>query len=263
MNSVKNIKIVIGVAVIVLVISGYVFKNRLPDTKEQRVVTQNPPTINFEIKTTPTFKTITKEEYLHYYNFAKPTLEITNTHRQCWEKNDDTLCREGYILSKNPNVIRINKNCLEITLQDKNKKRICNTKEQHPDNWSGEIYTFLGHVPSMGYLFEIAIWEGRGKLLVDETTGKELPISGEPIPSPSGNRFLTIGSDPDHGQNGFEVWQKEGGSYAKKLDKLTLDSYDEEITNPLWVGENSFYFIKRFPNAEPGTSPDQYGAFSF
>lgn len=204
--------------------------------------------INPTVKTAPTLKSISKEEYTPYaYLVMQPITKLK--HEECnqfsqlsgyWlEKN----CEEKYILAKYPNAARPDEICLEITLKNGSKKKLCDIQIDGPE---GMGYAFSDYIPNIGYMFDIQLWEGGYKLLINDQTGEEMRLFGTPIVSPSGGKFLSVSVDLEAGYRptGFQIWQREGNSWVLKIEKE--DRFG--VIDPVWVNDNSFYFIKRSVN---------------
>lgn len=221
------------------------------------VVEENIPTQPMRMN--PVLSSITKEQYL---SMVKPIEPLKTEDRPCQSDFHDGReyyqCLESFYLDKYPQVKRVNAECMEITLTSGQKKKLCGNSTEGA---SSENYLFKGYFPNIGYLFFVAYWEGSSYLLINEKTGEGIRLWGEPIFSPSGNKFITTSVDLEAGYNpnGFQVGQKRGDTYVLIHQRNVTSG----MLDPVWVDENTFYFKR--PAPPPNYSPTEidYAAYSF
>ena len=221
-----------------------------------------------KLTNTPVFKSISKEEYEKYANVSVAKELEYQSCRSENNANNFWRCEEAYRIKKYPNIVRLNETCLEITIKDGSKKRVCDNVADDP---SAIIYTFSDYISNVGYFIKIGYWEGGAGLLINEKTGEEMEIYDKPILSPSSNQFLSTsaGGEAGYRPDGFQVWQKSGDSYILKINRTNRDTNDPGligISNPVWVNEHSFYFFKSELVESPSGGYEYsklYGAYSF
>ena len=280
MNNKKDFlpPLVISIIILALAIGGWylIYENKkaetsIADTVPQQTSTQTSSTDKIpDLKlTTPVFKSISKAEYEKYANLAATEDPEYQACKSEDNANNFWRCEEVYRIEKYPGIVRLNETCLEITIKDGSKKRICDNIADDP---SVIMYTFSDYIPGIGYFIKIGYWEGSAGLLINEKTGEEIKIYYEkPVLSPSGNQFLSTsaGGEAGYVPDGFQVWQKSGDSYILKIKRTNRDTNDPGvigISNPVLADENSFYFMKSSLVEAPGGGYEyikEYGAYSF
>lgn len=183
---------------------------------------------------------VTQEKYesLGASNEASNTCQFNSdflTRRECEEK----------FLFEKYSMVKRNNECLELTIGGNQVKKMCDT----PDEF-GRYYTFRGYFPGVGYWLTHNLYEGSRDYLVDERDGQEFQIFGEPIFSPSGNKFLSVSSDIEaqYNPNGFQIWEKRETGYHKTLE---ISQSEFGILDPVWENEDSFYFKRRRLDSTP------------
>jgi len=246
-------------------ITGYylIIKNQPRKTTIQNVnEIQKPETIYLENSEQSTSKdkialtNISKDEYL------KKEGEVISK-----EETIDSLS-ESRLISMYPKIKRLNKECINLSLLNGVKKDLCNTGSEA----DRVEYTFMKYVPDFGYWFFVGYYEGCSGLLIDENTGDEIvTFCTKPIVSPDQKYLLTTSSDvfANFNYNGFQVLEKHDSKILIKSE-LIIENQKTNIffgvSSPIWVDNNSFYFIKEEvsndPNSQSGTDED-YGRFTF
>lgn len=288
-------KVLLFVLCIVVVVVGfyifYTFNTRLSnkesilpaDTLEKEIetntlakenkTTQATPVEYIDVDSTKTeygafpygtvFKLINKEEYFNQKNKAPA---IPDAEHDPYD--------EAYFLNKYPQVVRIDDKCFDITLKNGSRKKLCGEPKINY-SYSAPTYIFSGYIPKLGYWFHGGYMEGSIGLVVDEETGEGIKtLMGKPVVSPNGKKFVSTSIDLDasYNHNGFEVWEKTEGSYSLKL-RFILEDYANPnrpkifwgATDPVWVNDNSFYFVKSTADYSSDFTKyyDEYAQFSF
>ncbi len=194
---------------------------------------------------TITISAITEQEFLRYGNKEEHPEPGTDV---CKKDNFylNEQCKETLLLPSHPEVTRQG-SCLTFALETGIKKKVCDDPGVEAEDATTK-YSFEEYVPGFGYVLSVALYEGNRQVLVNEVTGAVTGVFGKPIISPNGKRFLAVSVDMGeamYNPNGFQIWNKNGDTYTLALEYLTKDNDRFGIINPVWVNENTIYFIKR------------------
>lgn len=88
-----------------------------------------------------------------------------------------------------------------------------------PDDDTYEGYRYLDDLAAIGqWLVEVAQYEGRHYLLIDQATGARTDLIDYPVLSPDHTRFVCAGTSPTgYSANGLQLWQKPAGQPPRLL----------------------------------------------
>lgn len=131
--------------------------------------------------------------------------------------------------------VKIYKKGLQLKLKDGTWKQFL------PDKRVDELeFAFKNYFADFGYyLFETYIYEGSGFRLVNDSTGADTYIIGEPYFSPNGQSVISINEDLEAGfsANGLEL-------FLNNKDRLqNLGFFEPELwgpTNVKWIDNETF-----------------------